>query len=37
VSYFDSRSPKGYNFGVMTNRGTLAAFRAWGLRPYFRG
>ncbi|HEY8859349.1 MAG TPA: hypothetical protein VIM27_07840 [Gaiellales bacterium] len=37
VSYFDSRSPKGYNFGVMTNPGTLAAFRAWGLRPYFRG
>ena len=37
VSYFDSRSPKGYNFGVTTNRGTLAAFRAWGLRRYFRG
>lgn len=37
VSYFDSTSPKGYNFEVTTNRSTLAAFRAWGLRRYFRG
>jgi hypothetical protein len=37
VSYFDSTSPKGYNFEVATNSSTLAAFRAWGLRRYFRG
>jgi hypothetical protein len=35
VSYFDSTSPKGFNFRVATNRATLAAFRAWGLRKYF--
>jgi hypothetical protein len=35
VSYFDSTSPKGYNFKVTTNASTLAAFRAWGLRKYF--
>lgn len=35
VSYFDSTSPKGYNFEVATNGQTLAAFRTWGLRRYF--
>ena len=35
VSYFDSTSPKGFNFEVATNSSTLAAFRAWGLRTYF--
>jgi hypothetical protein len=35
VAYFDSTSPKGYNFRVTTNARTLAAFRAWGLRRYF--
>jgi hypothetical protein len=35
VSYFDSTSPKGYNFQVASNRHTLAAFRAWGLRRWF--
>ncbi len=35
VSYFDSMSPKGYNFEVTSNSRTLAAFRAWGLRRYF--
>jgi hypothetical protein len=35
VSYFDSTSPKGYNFRVTTDASTLAAFRAWGLRKYF--
>ncbi|HXD68794.1 MAG TPA: glycosyl hydrolase [Gaiellales bacterium] len=35
VSYFDSTSPKGFNFQVATNARTLAAFRAWGLRRYF--
>jgi hypothetical protein len=35
VSYFDSTSPKGYNFQVASNSRTLAAFRAWGLRRYF--
>jgi hypothetical protein len=35
VSYFDSTSPKGYNFEVATNSHTLAAFRVWGLRKYF--
>jgi hypothetical protein len=37
VSYFDSTSPKGYNFEVASDSSTLAAFRAWGLRRYFRG
>ena len=36
VSYFDSMSPKGYNFEVASNGRTLTAFRAWGLRRYFR-
>lgn len=35
VSYFDSTSPKGFNFQVATNAATLRAFRAWGLRRYF--
>jgi hypothetical protein len=35
VTWFDSISPKGYNFQVMTNRATLKAFRAWGRRRYF--
>ena len=35
VSYFDSMSPKGYNFEVASDRQTLAAFRAWGLHRYF--
>jgi len=37
VSYFDSMSPKGFNFQVASNSRTLSAFRAWGLRRYFRG
>ena len=36
VTYFDSMSPKGYNFEVASNGRTLTAFRAWGLRRYFR-
>jgi hypothetical protein len=36
VSYFDSTSPKGYNFQVASNGHTLSAFRTWGLRRYFR-
>jgi mannan endo-1,4-beta-mannosidase len=35
VTWFDSISPKGYNFQVMTNRATLKAFRAWGKRRFF--
>ena len=30
VSYFDSTSPKGYNFRVGSSAAALAAFRAWG-------
>lgn len=35
VSYFDSTSPKGYNFRVASNAKTLAAFRAWGQATRF--
>jgi hypothetical protein len=35
VTWFDSISPKGYNFQVMTNKATLKAFRKWGAKRYF--
>jgi hypothetical protein len=35
VSYFDATSPKGYDFRVMSNARTLAAFTAWGHTNYF--
>ena len=35
VNYFDSISPKGYDFRVTRNAKTLAAYRAWGRLPYF--
>jgi hypothetical protein len=35
VSYFDSTSPKGYDFRVTSNAKTLAAFAAWGRTTYF--
>jgi len=36
VSYFDSVSPKGYNFRIASNPKTLAAFVAWGRAAWFR-
>ena len=36
VDYFDSTSPKGFNFRVMSNAKTLAAFRAWADLPWYR-
>src|SRR5579871_1775361 len=36
VDYFDSISPKGYNFRLMTNAATIAAFRSWADLPWFR-
>ena len=35
VNYFDSISPKGYDFRVTRNAKTLAAYRAWGRLPHF--
>jgi Glycosyl hydrolase family 26 len=35
VDYFDSVSPKGFNFRVTSNASVLSAFRAWGKRSYF--
>jgi hypothetical protein len=33
--YFDSVSPKGYDFRVQTSRSALHAFRRWGHGPYW--
>lgn len=35
VNYFDSVSPKGYDFRVTSNAKTLAAYKAWGQMSYF--
>ncbi|HUZ84456.1 MAG TPA: glycosyl hydrolase [Gaiellales bacterium] len=35
VSYFDSTSPKGYNFRLASNARTLAAFSSWGRMAFF--
>ena len=35
VNYFDSISPKGYDFRLSVNPQALAAYRAWGQQPYF--
>ena len=36
VSYFDSVSPKGFNFRLTTPASVLAAYRAWGAKSYFK-
>jgi hypothetical protein len=36
VSYFDSVSPKGYDFRVTSNANTLSAYRSWSQRTYFK-
>lgn len=36
VSYFDSISPKGYNFQLGSNAATLAAYRSWADGGWFR-
>ena len=35
VNYFDSISPKGYDFRLSVNPQVLAAFRSWGQQSYF--
>lgn len=36
VSYFDSVSPKGFNFRLTAPASVLSAYRAWGKRSYFK-
>ncbi len=36
VSYFDSVSPKGYNFRITSSSHVLKTYRAWGRQTYFR-
>jgi beta-mannanase len=35
VVYFDSISPKGYDFRLFANQPAFAAFQGWALDPYF--
>jgi hypothetical protein len=35
VVYFDSISPKGYDFRLYANQPMFLAYQAWGLNPYF--
>ena len=36
VSYFDSVSPKGYDFRITSSSSVLKTFRLWGRQTYFR-
>ena len=36
VSYFDSVSPKGFNFRLTAPASVLSAYRAWGSKSYFK-
>jgi len=35
VVYFDSISPKGYDFRLFANQPMFLAYQAWGVSPYF--